>query len=344
MLPFLQLFLSFVVRGNPLMELVAENLALKQQLAVMKRKGKRPRLRARDRLFWLLLAGLWPRWKESLLLVRPETVIHWHRQGFKLFWRYKSRRNRNTGRPMIDPAIRALVRRMARENPSWGAPRIHGELLKLGFEVSERTVSDLMPKRPDRPGQTWKIFLRNHLASTCSMDFFTVPTINFRILYVLLILSHDRRRIVHFNITRNPTAAWTMQQVREAFPWNTTPKYLIRDRDSIYGNIFRQGVADMGIEQIVTAYKSPWQNGYVERMVGSIRRDCLDRHIILGEKHLQKVLTEYLDYYHEDRTHCGLGKDSPVHRDVQRKPASGKIVSLPRCGGLHHRYEWKEAA
>jgi transposase InsO family protein len=292
----------------------------------------------------VILAGLWAEWRECLVFVKPETVIRWQRQGFRLFWRYKSRR-KNGGRPAIDPEIRTLIRRMARENPLWGAPRIHGELLKLGFEVSERTVSNLMPKpSSDRTGQSWKTFLHNHLATVCAMDFFTVPTVNFKILYVLLILSHDRRRVVHFNITRNPTAAWTLQQVRTAFPWDTAPKYLLRDRDGIYGRAFRQGIEDMGIEQIVTAPKSPWQNGYVERMVGTIRRDCLDHHIIIGEKHLRKVLNEYLDYYHRDRTHCGLNKDTPLYRDIQGKLDSGKIVPLPRCGGLHHRYEWRKAA
>jgi transposase InsO family protein len=234
---------------------------------------------------------------------------------------------------------------MADEKPLWGAPRIHGELLKLGIELSERTVSSILRRLPSsHKGQPWKTFLKNHATEICSMDFFTVPTFNFKLLYVLVILSHDRRRVVHFNITSHPTALWSLQQVREAFPWNHNPKYLIRDRDSIYGNSFQQGVKAMGIKQIQTSYKSPWQNGFVERVIGTIRRDCLDHHIILSQKHLQKVLGEYLEYYHQDRTHYGLNKDTPELRLVEKKPEGGKIVALPRCGGLHHRYVWKQAA
>ncbi|MEN8258829.1 MAG: integrase core domain-containing protein [Thermodesulfobacteriota bacterium] len=202
-----------------------------------------------------------------------------------------------------------------------------------------------MPSRPrNRSGQSWKTFLKNHLSSTCAMDFFTVPTINFRILYVLIILSHDRRRVVHFNITEHPTAAWTLQQVREAFPWDTAPRFLLRDRDGIYENIFSRGVKNMGIKELLSPPRSPWCNGYAERVIGTIRRECLNHHIILNEKHLHRVLKEYLGYYHQDRTHLGLDKDTPQGRKAEKVSQSGKVISLPRCGGLHHRYTWRQAA
>jgi transposase InsO family protein len=257
--------------------LITENMALRQQLIVYKRRQPRPRIRQWDRLFWVLLALLWKEWRKSLIFVKPESVIRWHRQGFKLFWAYKSRACKR-GRPRISPEIRSLVLKMADENPLWGAPRIHGELLKLGIELSERSVSSILRRLPSsHKGQPWKTFLKNHATEICSMDFFTVPTFNFKLLSVLVILSHDRRRVVHYNITSHPTALWSLQQVREAFPWGDNPKYLIRDRDSIYGHIFQQGVEGMGIKQIQTSYKSPWQNGYVERVIGTIRRDCLLR-------------------------------------------------------------------
>jgi transposase InsO family protein len=235
---------------------------------------------------------------------------------------------------------------MAAANPLWGAPRIHGELLKLGIKISERTVSNLINRRvPKPPSQTWRTFLKNHMTSMVSIDFFTVPTATLRILFVLVILSHNRRQIVHFNVTLSPTAKWTAQQVIETFPWDSAPKYLLRDRDGIYGTIFRQRLQNMGIKEVITAPQSPWQNPFVERLIGSIRRVCLDHVIILNEMHLSRILSSYFDYYHYDRTHYGLGKDTPFERPVQPKPAEGsKVIELPRVGGLHHRYEWKEAA
>ncbi len=244
--------------------LAAENLALRHQLAVMKRTNKRPKIRIADRLFWVLLSRTWSPWRKSLVIVGPDTVVRWHRKGFKLFWKFKSK---GPGRPQVSREIRDLVRRMAAANPSWGAPRIHGELLRLGFEVSERTVSNLMPRRPpnSKPSQSWRTFLKNH-AGKCSIDFFTVPTAAFNILFVLVVLSHSRRKVVHFYITSNPTAEWTVHQVVEAFPWDTAPKYLMRDRDArdaIYGVSFRNRVKNMGIEEIISAPRSPWQKGYV---------------------------------------------------------------------------------
>jgi transposase InsO family protein len=324
--------------------LTAENLALRQQLAVMKRTNKRPKIRMMDRLFWILLSRFWSPWRRSLVIVKPETVVRWYRKGFKFFWKVKSK---GPGRPKIGYEIRHLVRKMAIANPNWGAPRIHGELLRLGFNVSERTVSSLMPRRPPNPklSQTWRTFLKNHV-NKCSIDFFTVPTAAFNILFVLVVLCHSRRKVVHFNITSNPTAEWTAQQIVEAFPWDTAPKYLMRDRDSIYGFFFRNRLKNMGIKEVVSAPRSPWQNPFIERMIGSIRRECTDHVIVLNnEAHLKNIFCSYFAYYHNDRTHLSLGKDTPNGRPIQPRPAGKcKIIALPRMGGLHHRYEWKKAA
>jgi transposase InsO family protein len=325
------------------LNLAVENIALRHQLAVMKRTNKRPKIRMTDRLFWVLLSCIWTGWRQSLIIVKPDTVIRWHRKGFKLYWKFKSK---GPGRPRIAQEIRDLVRKMTAANPSWGAPRIHGELLKLGFEVSERTVSNLMPRRPpnSKPSQTWRTFLNNH-ANKCSIDFFTVPTVAFNILFVLVILCHSRRSVVHFNATSNPTAQWTAQQVVEAFPWGTAPKYLMRDRDAIYGVFFRNRVKNMGIKEVISAPQKPWQNPFVERLIGSIRRECTDHVIVLNQDHLKTVLSSYFEYYHSDRTHLSLGKDTPGGRPVQHRPAGKcKIIELPRIGGLHHRYEWRKAA
>jgi transposase InsO family protein len=311
----------------------------------MKRTAKRPRLRNRDRLFWILLSRFWRNWRKSLIIVKPDTVVRWLKKGFKLFWRFKSRR-KGPGQPPINPEIRDLVRRMAEANPLWGAPRIHGELLKLGIEISERTISNLMPRRDTKPpSQTWRTFLKNRMTRMVSIDFFTVPNATFRILFVLVILSHSRRQIVHFKITSNPAAVWTAQQIVNAFPWDTAPKYLLRDRDLIYGTFFRQRVKNMGITEVITAPRSPWHNPFVERLIRSIRNDCLDHVIVLNARHLKRILTSYFEYYHCDRTHYGLGKDTPVERSVQPRPAKeGKVIEFPRVGGLHHRYEWRVAA
>jgi putative transposase len=341
----LKQILYILLRPQKDSDLALENLALRQQLAILKRPKKRPQIRTKDRLFWILLFRFWSNWRQALIVVKPETVIRWHKKGFKLFWKFKSRR-KGLGRPPISPEIRDLILKMANANPIWGAPRIHGELLKLGIKISERTVSNLMPRRkPKPPSQTWRTFLKNHMMNMISIDFFTVPTATFQILFVLVILSHNRRKAVHFNVTSIPTAKWTAQQVIEAFPWDTAPKYLLRDRDGIYGTIFRQRLENMGIKEVITAPQSPWQNPFVERLIGSIRRDCLDHVIVLNESHLSRILSSYFYYYHYDRTHYGLGKDTPFERQVQPRPAkSAKVIELPRVGGLHHRYEWKEAA
>jgi hypothetical protein len=264
-------------------DLALENLALRQQVAILRRQVRRPTLTLADRLFWVGLMRTWDGWKDSLILVQPETVIRWFREGFKRYWTRRSRRL--VGRPGIDPELRSLVRTMAMANPLWGAPRIHGELLRLGFEVSQRTVSRLMPRGRRPPSQTWRTFLDNHVRDLVSIDFFVVPTATFRVLFGFLVLAHDRRRVVHFSVTAQPTAAWTAQQLVEALPWDTAPRYLIRDRDSIFGQEVRGRIRGMGIEEVVIAPRSPWQSPYVERLIGSIRRDCLDHVIVLNEKH-----------------------------------------------------------
>jgi transposase InsO family protein len=235
---------------------------------------------------------------------------------------------------------------MANENPTWGAPRIHGELLALGIEIDETTVSNYLKRfRPGKPpSQTWRTFLENHMHNTFAIDFFTVPTATFRVLYVFIILLHENRKIVHFNVTANPNAEWTAQQIVEACPWDSAPKYLLRDRDGIYGKVFQNRVRGMGIEEIKIAAKSPWQNPYCERVIGSIRKDCVNHLVVLNEDHLKCRLSEYFKYYHKDRTHLGLDKDSPSGRPVQEKLEAGRVIALPRVGGLHHRYEWRRAA
>jgi len=250
------------------------------------------------------------------------------------------------GRPPLDSGTRRLILDMARSNPMWGAPRIHGELERLGIDIHERTVSKIIKRfRAGRPpSQPWRAFLKNHIHNTCAIDFLIVPTATFRILYVLVILHHGSRKVVHFSVTAGPSSEWTAQQITEAFPWDTAPKYLLRDRDGIYGSVFRKRVRNIGIAEVKTAPRSPWQNAFAERLIGSIRHECLDHMIVLNEEHLRSILCEYLDYYHRDRTHLSLGKDTPLGRTVERRPESGKVVALARLGGLHHRYEWREAA
>jgi transposase InsO family protein len=247
---------------------------MRQQLAVLGRSRKRPALTMLDRGFWVALSRLWPRWRSALMIVKPATVIGWHRKGFAWYWTWKSRRE--GGRPRKDPTIPRLIRQMARENVGWGAPRIHGEQRKLGFEVSEATVSRLMPRPSKPPSQTWRAFLANHMSSAAAIDFFVVPTDTFRLLYVFVVLEHARRRIVHINVTDEPNARWTSHQVINVFPCDTAPRFLHRDRDAIYGTAFVSRVCSMGIEQVLSAPRSPWQNPYVERVIGSIRRECAD--------------------------------------------------------------------
>jgi putative transposase len=315
---------------------MAEILALRQQLAILNRTAKRPSLRFQDRLFWIALARFWQDWRSALHIVKPETVIKWHRQGFRLYWHWTSKARR-PGRPRIDAEIRDLIRRLSQENPLWGTPRIQAELHLLGFEVAESTVAKYRIKTPKPSSQTWKTFLSNHAGDIIGIDFFTVPTATFRNLYCFIILLHERRQVVHFNVTEHPTAAWTAQQMIEAFPEDTAPRFLLRDRDSIYGNDFQRRVAGMGIEEVITAPHSPWQNSYAERVIGSIRRECLDHVIVISEEHLRRILMRYFSYYHNFRPHQSLDQNSPIPRTVES--GKGPIVSIPEVGGLHHRYQ-----
>jgi putative transposase len=316
--------------------LMFENLALRHQLAVLQRTAPRPRLRTADRLFWVLLSRLWSGWTDAVSIVQPATVIRWHRTGFSLFWTWKSRRN-EPGRPAVAPEVRALIRRMSTANPLWGAPRIHGELQKLGIEISQAAVSKYVVRHRKPPSQSWRIFLDNHVGSLVSVDFFVVPTVMFKVLFVLVVLAHDRRRVVHINVTDAPTAQWTTQQLVEAFPWETAPRYLLRDRDPVYEVVFSSRAQSMGIREVKTAPRSPWQNPYVERLIGTLRRECLDHMVVLNETHLRWLLRDYLAYYHSVRTHLSLDKDAPEPRGVERSDL-GRIVETPMVGGLHHWY------
>jgi putative transposase len=276
-----------------------------------------------------------------MVLVKPATVIQWHRKGFQLYWRWRSRSG-HPGRPKTSRETRDLIRKMSIANPLWGAPRIHGELLKLGIIVSQATVGRYMPWRPAVPSPTWRSFLRNHMGDTVAIDMFVVATATFRLLYTVIVLGHDRRRIIHFDVTQNPTQVWLARQITEAFPWDTAPRFLLRDRDASYGQTFRDRVQAMAIEEVVTAPRSPWQNAYVERIIGSIRRECLDHVIVFDERHLRRVLSAYFEYHHRSRTHLSLAKDCPELRPVQ-PPSTGTIIAFPEVGGLHHRYERRAA-
>ena len=322
--------------------LQAEILALRHQLLVLQRctRSRRLGLRMSDRILWVWLSRLWQGWRQSLRIIKPETVIAWNRRGFRLYWTWKSRTRK--GRPCEPREIQQLIRRISLANPRWGAPRIHGELQKLGIDIGETTVGKYMV-RPRRPSsQTWKTFLKIHMQDLVSTDFFVVPTATFRLLFVFLVLSHERRRVVHFAVTGHPTAEWTAQQLIYAFPWDTTPRYLLRDRDGSYGEPFPQTARAMEIQEVLTAPRSPWQNAYVERLIGSIRRDCLDHVLIFNQRGLRRILQLYFDYYERSRTHLSLAKDAPIPRPVQL-PSVGRIIELSKVGGLHHRYERRAA-
>jgi putative transposase len=340
MFPFLRLWLRALARSfHSRQALLLENLALQQQLAVLKRKHPKPRLTPLDKLFWVLARRYWSAWKRYLILVSPETVVRWHRAGFRMYWTWLSKIHKPRGRARISNEIRDLIFCISVENPTWGAPRIHGELLMLGFDVAERTISRWMKRAPrdPKPARRWLAFLRNHREAIAAMDFFTVPTITFNLLYCFFIIGHDRRRIVHSNVTRHPTSTWIVQQLREAFPYESAPKFLIYDHDRKYGLEVVAAVRCVGITSAQTSIQSPWQNGVAERWVGSCRRELLDHTIALDERHLKRLLSEYVRYYHEDRTHLGLRKETPSGRT--RAGSSGRVMSFPRVGGLHHRYD-----
>jgi putative transposase len=322
-------------------DLILENMALRQQLLALHTQRPRRRRSSVHKLFWIALRRFWSGWTKPLVLVTPRTVVAWHRAGFRLYWKWLSRAKRVGGRNRVSQEIRALILRMATENLSWGAPRIHGELLKLGFDVSEPTVSRWLRRVPRTadPSQGWLTFLRNHREAIAAMDFFTVPTLTFGVLYCFFVIAHDRRKILRCHVTRNPTAVWIMQQMREAWPYSAAHKFLLFDRDAKFGNEVISFAKEMGSSPVRTALRSPWQNGVAERWVGSCRRDLLDHVIVLNERHLKRLMTQYIRYYHADRTHLGLAKDTPAGRPTTPPPTDGRrIRSLPRLGGLQHRY------
>ena len=328
-------FVRLLLSGHQ--ALAIENAALRLRLAAFQRKRKRPVLTTFDRVFWITLRRLWSAWRRPLLYVQADTVACWQRERFRRFWaRLSKRHGRRGGRPATAVGIRRLIERMVVANPLWRVPRIHGELQMLGIAISERTVSRTLRGIPRPPTQTWKTFLHSHNGQLVSIDFFTMPTITMKVLFVFIVLEHRRRQVLHFNVTDHPTAAWTSQQIVEAFADRNAPRYLIRDRDGAYGHDVGQRISSMGIEEVLTAPRSPWQNPYAERLIGSIRRECLNHFVILNARHLRRALALYFGYYHGSRTHLGLAKQCPLPRQVS---SSGRIIAIPQLGGLHHRYE-----
>jgi transposase InsO family protein len=288
-------------------------------------------------VLWVWLSRLWTDWRLNLIIVQPATVLAWHRQGFQLYWRWRSTANR-VGRPKLDAEIRHLIHRMARDNPTWGRRRIRAELALLGYDVAELTVAKYMHRASPRPSPTWRVFLTTHARDIVAIDFFVVPTLTFRLLFVFVGLRHDRRELLHLHVTDHPTAVWTARQIVEAFPNETAPRYLLHDRDAIYGEGFTRSITNMGIREVIIAPRAPWQNAFVERVIGSIRRECLDHVIVLSEAHLCRVLRAYLAYYNTARPHQSLDDNSPQPRVVELSPR-GRIIAIPQVGGLHHRYQ-----
>jgi transposase InsO family protein len=314
--------------------LEAEILLLRHQLNLALRHAPpRVRLSGGDRAFMAWMVRLWPSLLDVVRVVQPETVLRWHRAGFRIYWRWKSRKR--VGRPRIDRGLRDLIQRMSQENPLWGASRIHGELLMLGFEVAQSTVSRYMVRGRRPPSQNWKTFLRNHANAIAAIDLCIVPTVTFERLFAFLVVGHDRRRLLRIEVTKHPTAEWLARQITEAFPWATAPKYLIRDNDGGYGHVFTGRVRTMGIRDRPISPGSPWQNGIAERLIGTLRRECLDHVVVFGEHHLRCVLFAYAAYYNQTRPHRSLQKDAPLRRTIQR---IGEVAVMPILGGLHHQY------
>jgi transposase InsO family protein len=314
--------------------LEAENLLLRHQLnVVLRQMPGRPQLRGSDRGMLAGLLRLFPDLWGAIQVVKPETVLRWHRTGFRTYWVWKSRKR--AGRPRIDRELRDLIRRMNLENPLWGASRIHGELLMLGFEVAQSTVSKYMMRGRRPPSQSWKTFLRTHADVIAAIDLCVVPTVTFERLYAFLVVGHGRRQLLWLEVTRHPTAEWLARQITEAFPWASAPAYLIRDNDRVYGHVFTNRVNAMGIRDRPISPGSPWQNGIAERLIGTLRRECLDQILIFSEAHLRRILSAYAAYYNQTRPHLALQKDSPLQRAIQQV---GNIVAIPVLGGLHHQY------
>ena len=335
-------------------DLALEIIELRQQLMTFKAKKVKPKnITDVTRSVLVALKACWSKWKECLVIVKPETVIDWEKRRFKKYWTKLSNKNKKLGRPSIKQEIKELIKRMATENLNWGAPRILSELYKLGYtkkQVSQRTVSRYLKKiRPNDPDKTkkkrqlWRTFLLNHREQIMAMDFFTIPTISFKILYVYFIIDHARRRIIYVNVTENPTSEWVKQQLKQAFPFDEQPKYLIFDRDSIFKGVrqFIKGILD--IKPKITGYQCPWQNGVAERYVLSARKEMLNHMLIFNESQVRDLMRKYVEYYNNERCHLSVGRDSPNGRKILRKPTeSAKVVSFPRLGGLHHVYMWDE--
>lgn len=331
----LDMFIFFKSRT----QLQLEIIFLRKQLEILNRNSKKIQITRWDKLFFSTIFSFFNNWKESLIIIKPETIIRWHRKRF--YQHPLGKRKKEAGRPSVPREIIELIKRIANENTQWGIPRIHGEILKLGYKVSQATVWRYTPiDKNNTTGQRWKTFLKNHASEIISIDFFCVPTINFNFLHVLVFLSHSSRKIVHYNITQNPSSECCSQQLKNVMYNCEQPKYLIRDRDCRFGNLFKQTVASFGIRDVVTAYRSPWQNGYVEIVMGSIRREFLDHVIVMNERHWRKLLNEYLHYYNNQRTHLGLNKDSPESRPVH---VIGKIKKTAVANGLHNYY-FRQAA
>ena len=334
MLALVRLIFSLIADlFRPRAALEAELLVLRQQIIVLGRgRSSRPTFRAVDKLVLGWLCRLFPNVRSALTIVRPETVVRWHRAGFRSYWRWKSSR---AGRPTLPVDIRQLIRDMSIANPLWGAPRIHGELLKLGVDVGQTSVAKYMARRREPPSQGWKTFPRNHADGIAAMDLFVVPTVSFRLLYGLLIMGHGRRQILWLGVTAHPSAEWLANQLTQACGWDPVPTHLVRDRDACYGHVLTRRLQSLGIRDRPTSPRSPWQNGYAERLIGSIRRECLDHVVVFGEQHLRHVLSCYIEYYNATRTHLSLGKDPPITRAIQ---SVGRIQCCPVLGGLHHQY------
>ena len=335
MLHFVGLLFGLIAtRFKSRARLEAELLILRHQLGVLRRHvPNRLALGGLDRSLFIWIYRLFPSVARSITLIRPDTIVRWHRAGFRAYWRWRSRPR--WGRSKAAPELRQLIRELSLDIPLWGAPRIHGELLKLGFEVGQTTVAKYLAKRRRPPSQSWRTFLRNHADGIAAIDLFAVPTAGLRMLFALVIVGIDRRLIVTINVTAHPTAEWIARQVTEAFPWDSAPEYLIRDRDGAYGQTFKRRLHAMGIRDRPIAARSPWQNGFAERLIGSIRRECADHMIAFGEAHLRRILTRYVAYYNNLRTHLSLAKDTPSKRPIQHH---GRILRRPILGGLHHQY------
>lgn len=322
--------------------LAAENLCLRQQLAVLARRQPHPALRNQDRRFWILMCRWFGHWRDCLVLVTPETVLAWHRRGWRTYWRWKSRKCK-AGRRRIPLELRQLIRRMAAENPLWGQVRIMAELFKLGQVVSPRTVSKYMRRSWNgTPSPRWKNFLEQHAKDIWACDFLTVRTLTFQTLYVFFLIHHASREIVHIRVTRHPTAAWTGQQLVNACLEREPPRYLIRDRDSIYGRDFSRKVNSLGVREVRTPVRAPKANAIAERFVGTLRRECLDHVFIFNEQHPQRIVDEFVSYYNRHRPHRSLGHQSPCPTPATACPASTgpptRVIAVPVLGGLHHMY------